>query len=87
MGFIEEVGSGDRKRALLALRRELADAIMGSPCPDCGRGVPGPTGLAALSLRLERVLDQIEQAGGVPTEETDDLAAKRQAKLSAAPGP
>lgn len=78
MGFVEEVESGDRMRALLALRRELASAI------DEG---PGAKELAALSLRLERVLEQIDQAQGATTEEIDDLAAKRRAKLSAAAGP
>ncbi len=76
-GFMEEVESGDRMRALVALRRELASAI------DAG---PDAKDLAALSLRLERVLEQIDQAGGAATEEHDDLAAKRRAKLSAASG-
>lgn len=89
-GFVTEVESGDRMRALVALRRELAIAIeAGRPCPECGAPAPGPEAkdLAALSLRLERVLEQIDAAGGATTEEHDDLAAKRHAKLSAASGP
>lgn len=75
--FQDEVASGDRMRALVALRKELATAIAAGPSPN---------ELAALSLRLERVLEQIDQAVGMPTEETDDLASKRRAKLSAASG-
>jgi hypothetical protein len=77
VGFMEEVESGDRMRALVALRRELATAI------DSG---PPAKELAALALRLERVLDAIDAAGGIPTEEHDELAAKRRALLSAAAG-
>ena len=76
--FLEEVESGDRTRALIALRREIATAIAAGP---------EPKELAALSLRLERVLEQIDAAGGATNEERDDLAAKRRAKLSAASGP
>ena len=87
--FVDEVESGDRMRALVALRRELALAIEPSrSCPDCGSPVLGPDAkdLAALALRLERVLETIDQIGGTPDEETDDLAAKRRAKLAAATG-
>lgn len=89
MGFVEEVESGDRLRALVALRHELAVAIDGGrPCESCGEAVGiEAKELASLALRLERVLEQIEQAGGPATEERDDLAAKRQALLSAAAGP
>lgn len=75
--LVTEIESGDRLRALIALRGELARAIAAGP---------EPKDLAALTLRLERVLDTID-AMGVPTEETDELAAKRQAKLSATSGP
>lgn len=90
MSFVTEVESGDRMRALVALRRELAEAIQngGHACDECGATAPGngAKDLAALSLRLERVLEAIDQTAPT-TEETDDLAAKRRAKLSAAAGP
>lgn len=88
-GFVDEVESGDRMRALVALRRELAEAIDGGrPCESCGEPMPRPEPkeLAALALRLERVLETIDAIGGSPTEEHDDLAARREAKLSAASG-
>lgn len=76
--FVQEVESGDQLRALLALRRELARAI--DVCTD-------EKALAALALRLTRVLEQIADLGGAtPQEDDDDLARRREAKLSAAAG-
>lgn len=77
--FVSEVESGDHLRALLALRRELAEAIdQATDARD----------LAALALRLTRVLEQIADLGGAtPQTEDDDLARRREAKLSAAAGP
>jgi hypothetical protein len=72
-----EVESGDKRRALIALRDVLAARIQAGP---------DDKDLASLSLRLERVLDQIEQTDGGDTEETDELAARRLAKLSGSPG-
>lgn len=74
--FVEEVESGDRMRALVALRGELARAIVAST--DAGD-------LSALALRLQRVLEQIHELGGESKpKENDDLAQRRVAKLSAA---
>jgi hypothetical protein len=76
--FVAEVESGDRLRALEALRRELARAIT--------QAVDGKE-LAALALRLQRVLAEIHELGGTANEEeADDLAARRDAKLRAAAG-
>lgn len=75
--FVEEVESGDRKRALVALRGELARAI--------SRTNDGAE-LSSLALRLQRVLEQIDELGGEAEEESDDLAERRRAKLSAAAG-
>ena len=76
--FVAEVESGDRLRALVALRGELARAI---------KNAADARDLAALSLRLTRVLEQIAELGGTTIEERDALAERRQAKLSAAAGP
>jgi hypothetical protein len=76
--FVEEVESGDRMRALVALRGELARAI--DSCTDAAD-------LSSLALRLQRTLEQIDDLGGAgKQEEPDDLAARRAAKLSAATG-
>lgn len=76
--FIAEVESGDRLRALVALRGELARAIADGT---------DEKALASLALRLTRVLEQIEEMGGEQEEEPDELAARRDAKLSASAGP
>jgi hypothetical protein len=74
--FKEEVESGDRMRALVALRGELATAI--EDCTDAGD-------LSSLALRLTRVLEQIHELGGpAAKKEPDVLAERRKAKLSAA---
>lgn len=73
--FVEEVESGDRLRALEALRHELARAI---------DVVTDGKELAALALRLQRVLSEIDELGGAGQEEDDDLAERRRRKLSAA---
>lgn len=76
--FVEEVESGDRMRALVALRKKLADAI--EVCADAGE-------LSSLALRLQRVLEQIADLGGASANtENDDLADRRRSKLSAAAG-
>lgn len=69
---------GDRLATLEALRAHIAHAI--DHCTDA-------RDLSALALRLQRVLADIAELGGqAKDEETDDLAARRDAKLSAAGG-
>ena len=77
--LLEDVAAkGDRLAILEALRARLARAI-----DDCADGKE----LAALALRLQRVLAEIHELGGtVPEEGNDDLASKRAAKLRAAAG-
>lgn len=48
----EEVGSGDKRRALRALRRLLAERIAANP---------RPRDLAALSYRLMRVMEELDE--------------------------
>jgi hypothetical protein len=77
--FVEEVESGNRLRALEALRGELARAI--DSCTEAGD-------LSSLALRLQRVLAEIHELGGkAADEEKDALAERRRRKLSAASGP
>ena len=68
---------GDRLTTLEALRDRIAAEI---DVTVDGRD------LAALALRLQRVLSDIAELGGRTNEETDDLAARRDAKLHAASG-
>lgn len=75
--FLDEVESGDRLRALKALRRELALAI---------ENATDGAEISSLALRLQRTLEQIEELGGAAEEEDDDLAERRRRKLSTAAG-
>lgn len=62
MGFFaDEVASGDRRRALLALRDYLVAALEGDPEPD-----------SALVLRLHRVLDDLDSCPASQTHETPE---------------
>ena len=49
--LFDEVASGDKRRALRALRRLLADRIAANP---------RPRDLAALSYRLMRVMEELD---------------------------
>lgn len=67
--FLEELGSGDRRRQLTALRDTLAEALYDlrtsikaheGLCRRCG-GSLSEAGLASLAQRLMQVLDALEQ--------------------------
>jgi hypothetical protein len=77
--FSVEVKSGDRLRALVALRDTLTDTLD-------RHGLEGSE-ISSLSLRLQRVLAEIHELGGTRDEETDGLAERRRSKLSATAGP
>ncbi|WP_157251108.1 hypothetical protein [Nonomuraea typhae] len=75
--LVEEVGSGDRRRALKALRDKLAAELSGSE---------GRTS-AALAKELVAVLRELDSLP-LPKEASsvDDLAAKRAARRAGASG-
>ena len=80
-GLVEAVETGERVTALLALRRHVAERLaVGVPARD----------LAALSLRLMQVMEELETLGANPdaaaaaTTAEDELAGRRAAVLSAA---
>lgn len=80
-GLVDAVETGERVTALLALRRHIAERLeVGVPARD----------LAALSLRLMQVIEELEALGAnpdagdaKPTAE-DEFARRRDAVLSAA---
>ena len=53
--LFDEVASGDKRRALRALRRLLAERIAANP---------RPRDLAALSYRLIKVMDELDETRG-----------------------
>ncbi len=79
-GLVDAVETGERVKALLALRRHIAERLE--------TGVPARD-LAALSLRLMQVMEELDALGanpdadGKPTAE-DELARRREAVLQAA---
>lgn len=76
-GLAGVAASGDRLQTLMALRQVLARAIDdGPPARD----------LASLSRRLQLVVEEIDEMGGEVDEQSasDDLAARRAARLAAA---
>ncbi len=75
MSIGETARTGDRLETLRALRDRLADEI------DAG---PEPRDLAALSTRLERVLEQIGELGDDDNGDiVDELRSKRAERLAA----
>ena len=73
--FIDEVNSGDERRALEALRAHLADTLLVAP----------PQAVAALGARLQMVLAKLAALdSGVEGSKIDELAAARVARRSGA---
>lgn len=71
MGFSEEVTSGDRRRALEALRSELAKRL-----PDASDREAAP-----LATQLRQVLSELDALNtGEEGDVVDDLAARRAAR-------
>lgn len=75
--FVEAIESGDRRRALEALRLKLARAVEA-----CDPEKIGPP-----ATRLQAVLDALDALPAAKEESTsDDLTAKRSARRAAAQG-
>ena len=72
--LIVEVGSGDERRALVALRTHLAETLLVAP----------PHAVAAIAARLQMVLARLAtlEGSGVEVSTVDDLAAARVARRS-----
>jgi hypothetical protein len=73
--FVDEVNSGDQRRALEALRGHLADTLLVAP----------PQAVAALGARLQMVLAKLAALdAGVEGSKIDELAAARVARRAGA---
>jgi hypothetical protein len=88
----EEVATGDRRRALVALRARLAaeldDGDHLSGC-DCECGVSGADGrvVAAVVKELRAVISELDSLpGGEEVRPVDDLATRRAQRLADAAG-
>ncbi len=89
-GLVEAVASGDRRRALEALRDRLAVEVERVAedgfCPECKRG---SSSVAPLAKRLEDVLEALDELpGAAKTEGTplDELRRRRLERKPAAAG-
>ena len=73
--FVDEVNSGDQRRALEALRGHLADTLLVAP----------PLAVAPLAARLQLVLARLAALNtGVEGSKIDELAAARVARRAGA---
>jgi hypothetical protein len=80
-----EVASGDRRRALEALREHLAEALE-SPevvCKRCGGPASATLPTAAVAKELRAVVDELDRLTPVKESKVDELNARRQARHGA----
>jgi hypothetical protein len=98
MDFQGEIGSGDIRRQLIAMRDALAEAIdenlngmkaNSGKCRKCGGDASAGSGIAAMSLRLRQVLADID---ALPDEkevtQLDEISKRRAARrASRTPNP
>ena len=77
MEFLEEIASGDERRALVAMRDLLAEHMTKAE----------PNVVAQVAARLQTVVQRLSDLGPVEKvgSTSDDLAAKRAGRRSAAP--
>jgi hypothetical protein len=87
-GLVSEVRSGDRRRALVALRDRLAVEVERVAedgfCPACKRG---SSSVAPLAKQLRDVVEELDRLPVAEGESVvDDLDARRAARRAAAAG-
>lgn len=66
----DEIGSGDRRRALLALRDYLVHELSGHRCERCEMSQLKTGDTAALVLRLQKILEDIDE---IPVADTGPI--------------
>lgn len=84
--FIDAVQGGDHRAALEAMRDKLAAKIDGPQCPACGAGQLEASDLAALTLRLAKILDELAGLPPAKNATLTPLAAIRERRASQRPG-
>jgi hypothetical protein len=86
LSLTEAVATGDRRRALMALRAHLAERLENptARCADCGGFVPLSIPLAAVAKELRAVVDELDKLAPVKKSRIDDLSERRAARLGAA---
>lgn len=83
--FLEAIAGNDRRKALEALRDQIAWKLDAGECRHCGGPRGEAAGLASLALRLMKVFEALD---ALPSElevsPRDDIAARRAARRRAA---
>lgn len=74
--LVEEVQSGDMRRALVAIRDYVVHELDGNRCNKCSMSVLKTGDTAALILRLQKVLEEIAALPAEKAEGEDDDAPK-----------
>lgn len=77
----EEIKSGDRRRSLVALRDYLAHELQGHRCNSCAMSQLRTGDTAALVLRLQKVMEELEAIPNSDAEVTE-LDRLRQDRVS-----
>lgn len=85
----DAVSSGDPRRALIAIRDYLAHELEGNRCQSCNMSKLRTGDTAALVLRLQKVLEDIEAIPETSGEVSDLelIRRRRSARASATPDP
>lgn len=82
----EVVSKGDFRASLVALRDYVAHELESNRCSKCFNSQLRTGDTAALVLRLQKIIEDIEAIPD-PNEEADDLELLRQRKRAGAPAP
>lgn len=80
----EVVAKGDHRDSLIALRDYVAHELESNRCSKCFNSQLRTGDTAALVLRLQKIIEDIEAIAD-PDEDADDLTLLRQRKASRAP--
>jgi hypothetical protein len=80
----EIVKKGHYRESLIALRNYVAHELEGNRCKQCSMSQLRTGDTAALVLRLQKIIEDIEAIPD-PNEEVDDLERLRKRKASGAP--
>jgi hypothetical protein len=83
--LIEEVESGDKRRALTAMRDYIAHELAGNRCHTCEMSRLKTGDQAAMLLRLQQIIEELDKSKPIARAEgvtsLDDIRNRRRAAL------
>ncbi|MGW6255421.1 hypothetical protein [Streptomyces sp. NPDC055085] len=80
--IVDEVRSGDHRRSLIALRDYVAHELEGNRCSKCAMSQLRTGDTAALVLRLQKLIEDIQALKDPKAESQSELQAIRQRDAS-----